>query len=77
MAKKAAWKFAKEHNIDLVTILPTVIVGPMLNTRSGFSVDVAKASSLAQNPERSSPVFQALIRRTMTRIPMTAMSHQA
>ena len=37
-AEKAAWKFAEDHNIDLVTIQPSVIIGPVLSARGGISV---------------------------------------
>ncbi|KAL5778037.1 hypothetical protein ACOSP7_010963 [Xanthoceras sorbifolium] len=30
LAEKAAWKFAGENNIDLITIIPTLVVGPFL-----------------------------------------------
>lgn len=30
LAEKAAWKFAKENNIDFITIIPTLVVGPFL-----------------------------------------------
>ncbi|KAJ4826564.1 hypothetical protein Tsubulata_044794 [Turnera subulata] len=30
MAEQAAWQFAKENNIDLVTIIPTLVVGPFI-----------------------------------------------
>lgn len=30
LAEEAAWKFAKENNIDMVTINPTMVIGPLL-----------------------------------------------
>jgi len=43
LAEEAAWKFAKEHNIDLVTINPGLVIGPLLqpelNTSSAFVLD--------------------------------------
>nr|AUV64091.1 dihydroflavonol 4-reductase [Euphorbia pulcherrima] len=30
MAEKAAWKFAEENNIDLISIIPTLVVGPFI-----------------------------------------------
>jgi len=30
MAEKAAWDYCKENGIDLVTILPSFIIGPNL-----------------------------------------------
>ncbi|KAJ4701972.1 Dihydroflavonol 4-reductase [Melia azedarach] len=30
LAEKAAWKFAEENNIDFVSIIPTLVVGPFL-----------------------------------------------
>ncbi|KAI9078279.1 hypothetical protein K1719_039781 [Acacia pycnantha] len=39
LAEEAAWKFAKENNIDMVTINPTMVIGPLLqptiNTSAG------------------------------------------
>jgi len=30
LAEEAAWKFAKENSIDLVTINPAMVIGPLL-----------------------------------------------
>ncbi|XP_061353358.1 dihydroflavonol 4-reductase-like [Gastrolobium bilobum] len=30
LAEQQAWKFAKEHNMDFVTIIPSLVVGPFL-----------------------------------------------
>lgn len=32
LAEQEAWKFAKEHNLDLITIIPTLVVGPYLSS---------------------------------------------
>ena len=30
LAERAAWDFAKENNIDLITVIPTLVVGPFI-----------------------------------------------
>ncbi|RXH73234.1 hypothetical protein DVH24_012918 [Malus domestica] len=30
LAEQAAWKYAKENNIDFITIIPTLVIGPFL-----------------------------------------------
>jgi len=34
MAEKEAWRIAKEHGLDLVTIHPVFVVGPVLSDRT-------------------------------------------
>jgi len=42
-AEKIAWDLAKQHNIDLVTILPEFILGPLISARAdGTSVGYMK-----------------------------------
>ena len=32
-AERAAWKYAKEHSLDLITILPNFVLGPVITSR--------------------------------------------
>jgi nucleoside-diphosphate-sugar epimerase len=40
LAEEAAWKFAKENGIDLVTLHPGLVIGPLLQPTLNFSVGV-------------------------------------
>lgn len=56
-AEKTAWELAKEHGVDLVTILPEFIMGPIISARTdGTSVGYMKvwAEGTAQS---GAPVF--------------------
>ncbi|KAH0765918.1 hypothetical protein KY285_001789 [Solanum tuberosum] len=50
LAEQAAWKFAKENGIDLVTLHPGLVIGPLLQPTLNFSceaiVKVIKEGSL-------------------------------
>ncbi|KAK4379701.1 hypothetical protein RND71_001563 [Anisodus tanguticus] len=37
LAEEAAWKFAKENGIDLVTLHPGLVIGPFLQPTLNFS----------------------------------------
>ncbi|XP_050233828.1 anthocyanidin reductase ((2S)-flavan-3-ol-forming) [Mercurialis annua] len=41
LAEKEAWKFARENNIDLITIVPTLMAGPSLTHDVPDSVNLA------------------------------------
>lgn len=41
LAEKAAWKFAEENNIDLITVVPTLMAGTPLTPDIPSSVDLA------------------------------------
>ncbi|XP_024025808.1 cinnamoyl-CoA reductase 1-like isoform X1 [Morus notabilis] len=40
LAEDAAWKFAKENGIDLVTINPGLVIGPFLQPTPSMSVEI-------------------------------------
>ncbi|XP_058006941.1 phenylacetaldehyde reductase-like [Hevea brasiliensis] len=40
LAEEAAWRFAKENGIDLVTIHPGVVIGPLLQPTLSTSMEV-------------------------------------
>ncbi|XP_031273711.1 cinnamoyl-CoA reductase 1-like [Pistacia vera] len=40
LAEEAAWKFAKENGIDLVTLHPGLVIGPFLQSTVNFSTKV-------------------------------------
>ena len=39
LAEEAAWKFAKEKGIDIVTINPGLVIGPLLQPTLNTSVE--------------------------------------
>lgn len=41
LAEQAAWKFAEENNIDLLTVIPTLMAGPALTLTVPSSVGLA------------------------------------
>jgi len=41
LAEKAAWKFAEENHIDLITVIPTLTTGPSVTTDIPSSVGMA------------------------------------
>ena len=47
LAEQEAWKTAKQHGLDLVTILPNFVLGPVLSSRAdGTSVGFLKVRAL-------------------------------
>lgn len=40
-AEKAAWKYAKENGIDMVTVHPSLVFGPFITPYTSFSIDAA------------------------------------
>ncbi|GMP75154.1 hypothetical protein CsSME_00032344 [Camellia sinensis var. sinensis] len=41
LAEKAAWKFAEENNINLITVIPTLMAGPSLTADVPSSIGLA------------------------------------
>lgn len=40
LAEEAAWKFAKEHGLDLVSMNPGMVIGPMLPLKLNETVSL-------------------------------------
>ncbi|KNA15611.1 hypothetical protein SOVF_096730 [Spinacia oleracea] len=38
LAEEAAWKFAKEHDLDLISVNPSMVIGPMLPAKLNETV---------------------------------------
>ncbi|MED6126824.1 hypothetical protein PIB30_082225 [Stylosanthes scabra] len=53
LAEDAAWKFAKENNIDMVTINPSMVIGPLLqpvlNTSAAAILDFVNGAQTFPN----------------------------
>lgn len=49
LAEQAAWKYAEDNGIDLITIIPTLVVGPFLST--GMPPSLITALSLITGTE--------------------------
>ncbi|GMI65959.1 hypothetical protein like AT5G19440 [Hibiscus trionum] len=49
LAEEAAWKFAKENDMDIVTINPGLVIGPLLQPTLNTSVELI--SKLINGPE--------------------------
>ncbi|KAE8659747.1 Anthocyanidin reductase [Hibiscus syriacus] len=43
LAEKAAWKFAEENNIDLITVIPSLMTGPSLTPDVPSSINLSTA----------------------------------
>ncbi|KAI8001435.1 Anthocyanidin reductase ((2S)-flavan-3-ol-forming) [Camellia lanceoleosa] len=41
LAEKAAWKFAEENNLNLITVVPTLTAGPSLTSEVPNSIELA------------------------------------
>ncbi|XP_027329538.1 dihydroflavonol 4-reductase-like [Abrus precatorius] len=57
LAEKEAWKFAKEHGMDLITIIPPLVVGPFLMPTMPHSL-ITALSPIAGNEAHYSIIKQ-------------------
>ncbi|GAV76940.1 Epimerase domain-containing protein [Cephalotus follicularis] len=53
LAEQAAWKFAKENNIDFISIIPPLVVGPFLNPQMPPSLITALSPITRNEPHYS------------------------
>jgi len=53
LAEKAAWKFAEENNIDLITVIPSLMTGPSLTLDIPSSVHLSMSLITGAKPARS------------------------
>lgn len=51
LAEKAAWKFAEENNIDLITVIPTLMAGSSLTSDVPSSIGLAMSLITGAKPE--------------------------
>nr|QEM23754.1 dihydroflavonol 4-reductase [Muscari aucheri] len=58
LAERAAWDFARENNIDLITIIPTLVVGPFITSTMPPSM-VTALSLITGNEAHYSIIKQA------------------
>ncbi|XP_057975736.1 dihydroflavonol 4-reductase-like isoform X1 [Malania oleifera] len=58
LAEQAAWDFAKEHNIDFISIIPTLVVGPFLMSSMPPSLITALAPITPGNEAHYSIIRQ-------------------
>ena len=52
LAEKAAWKFAEENNIDLITVIPSLMAGPSLTPDIPSSANLAMSLITGPNLEQ-------------------------
>lgn len=57
LAEKAAWEFAKDTNLDLVTIVPVLVSGPALTPEIPSSVLLSLSPLIAagKTPSMTAP----------------------
>ncbi|KAK9151954.1 hypothetical protein Syun_010263 [Stephania yunnanensis] len=41
LAEKAAWKYAEENHIDLITVIPSLVAGPAITSKVPSSIPIA------------------------------------
>jgi anthocyanidin reductase len=53
LAEKAAWKFAEENNIDLITVIPSLMTGPSFTPHIPDSINLAMSLITGAKPARN------------------------
>lgn len=59
LAEEAAWKFAKENGIDMVTINPAMVIGPLLQPT--LNTSAASIANLLNGMDHISDSFHQII----------------
>jgi len=59
LAELAAWDYVKEHKLDMVTIHPTMVVGPILQSTMNTSTETVLEILNGKNSIDRSDVFSS------------------
>lgn len=76
LAEKAAWKFADENNMQITTIHPGLILGPLLRKEAGTSVDVIRKFLHGEMPGSPKVQFPIVDVRDVARLHVDALESQ-
>ncbi|GKU23228.1 SDR family oxidoreductase [Clostridium folliculivorans] len=77
MAEQAAWKFAKENQMELSTILPVAVMGPILGKDFSHSNQIIRTMLMGKMPFLMKMGFDSVDVRDVAELHLLAMTKQA